>query len=583
MDIERSIEYYESRVWDLKWEDIASHECNAKILQRLRDNDPDFTSITLTDFFDPMRMFLSDLPEEDDKFVVTNNDDMGWLGYLIGRNNQLQDLTISISNSIIDDPNLSPSQIEALTQGISLNRSISMLTVDGGLGYLFLQRLGNFFRSNKSLTHLELTEFDIGLVSALKLALMLRDMSLEYFHVERLCYDSDSHRFIDECAVTAEVITALGKHTKLEHLHLWTCNLDQNSCMALGRLSSLTVLSLGSSAINDEGMQALVCGLSARSHLDQSNVLLPSCCSLQRLELSRMSIDYDKAVALSSGLASLHSLKELSLANSIGDDALQRLVAAMAINNAVEVLDLSENDSITAKGLSFLASLLQSERWCLRELFLRYMRIGDDGTAALTEPLAGNKSLKRLEFHDFGHVEVEIGSTGWSAFTRLLCNTSSINNTYLSNHTLDMCMCNRNPLFGRTPVIVPTDVEYYLALNRDMDHARASMYKILSEHPEFDMKPLLQQWQLKFLPLMVAWFKTARSRRHKMRCDAFTSIDVLQRRELSAIYQFMRGLPSLAVSGYLERKMTGSRSKKRKQTNIDSFFNHVERPLQRRK
>ena len=81
---------------------------------------------------------------------------------------------------------------------------------------------------------------------------------------------------------------------------------------------------------------------------------------------------------------------------------------------------------------------------------------------------------------------------------------------------------------------------------------------------------------------MVAWFKTARSRRHKMRLDAFTDIDALRLRELSAIYQFMRGLPSLAISGYLDQKMTGSQSKKRKQTKMDAFFNQVERPLRRR-
>ena len=575
MDIERSIEYYDSHVKDLKLEDITSDEYETEIFRKLRDNDSDFTSISL-------HASPYGCGHEDD-LVISDDDDLGWLGYFIGRNNQMKDLTIFIWN-YTSIRSLSLSKLDALAQGINLNRSISKLTILGDLGDLFLQRLDHFLRGNVKLTHLHLAEFDMGLASALKLALVLRDMSLESFHVERLGYESDSGSFIDEGAVASEVITSLSKHTKLESLELFICNLDRSGCMALGRLPSLKELRLESNGINDEGTKALACGLSVRSNLDQSNFLLPSSCSIKCLELSHISIDYDKAVALSSGLAGLHSLKELSLRNSIGDDALQCVAAAIANNTALELLDISQNTSITVKGLSSLSNLLQSERCCLKDLHLRYMRIGDDGAVALAEALAGNKSLKCLDFHDneiIGRqVEVEIDNTGWSAFTRLLCDTSSVNNTYLSNHTLDMLKCNYNPWFNRTPAIAPPDVEYYLALNKD--HEQASMYKILSEHPEFDMKPLLQQWQLKFLPLMVAWFETARSRRHKMECDAFTSFDSLQRRELSAIYQFMRGLPLLAVEGYLEQKMKASQSKKRKQAKIDSFFNQVERPLRRR-
>ena len=581
MDIERSIKYYDSRVKDLKLEDITSDEYDAEILHKLRDNDPDFRWIFLTD------VDGGGFSEDNDNFIMGVDDDLGWLGYLIGRNSQLKHLTISISGHITVNRSLSPQQIDALAEGISRNRSISTLSIGGDLGDLFLQRLGRFLRNNKSLVDLELSQFDIGLASALKLALILRDMSLKSFHVERLCYDSDSQRFIDEGTVAAEVITSLSKHTKLERLHLHVSKLDRNGWRALGTLSSLKEVRLESNHIDDEGVKAFASGLSVRSNLE-SKFLLSNCCCLEELELSHASIDYDKAAALSSGLVGLHSLKDLSLRNSIvGDDALHCLIAAIENNATLEWLDVSQNTSITAKGLNTLSILLKSERCSLKYLDLRDMRIGDDGAKLLAEALAGNKSLKRLEFSEtdsrYGLFPGSgITATGWSAFTRLLCDTSSINKTYLSNHTLGMCTkyYRYNP-FGRPlPVIAPPDVEYYLALNRD--HEQASIYKILSEHPEFDMKPLLQQWQLKFLPLMVAWFKTARASQHLMRFDMFTSIDVLLRRELSAIYQFMRGLPSLTVSGYLDRKMTGPRSKKRKQKNIDSFFNQVERPLQRR-
>ena len=290
MENKRSNEYYESHMWDVKLEDITSNERNAEILRRLRDNDPKFTSIALTNG-----------GIEEDDFVVGTNDDLGWVGYFIGRNSQLY--YFYIFTWLEGEPD--HSKIDALAQGISLNRSITKLHIDTVFGELFVQRLGNFFRSNKNLTHLRLSEFDIGLKTARNIALMLRDgTSLKSFHVHRLRYDSDSHGFIDERAVTAVVMTALSTHTKLQRLHLWTCKLDQSSCMAIGRLSSLKELKLFYSVVDPKGMNALA-----------------GCC-LESLELCRTGIGYayeKEVVAFSSGLASLPSLKKLNLTNCIGD------------------------------------------------------------------------------------------------------------------------------------------------------------------------------------------------------------------------------------------------------------------------
>ena len=136
------------------------------------------------------------------------------------------------------------SKIDAIAQGISLNGSITELFIDTEFGELFVQRLGRFLRSNRKLNHLQISESDIGLETARNLAVMLRGMSLESFQVERLCYDSNSDTFIDEGAVTAEIITSLSKHTELENLCLETCNLDRSACMALGRLASLKELKI---------------------------------------------------------------------------------------------------------------------------------------------------------------------------------------------------------------------------------------------------------------------------------------------------------------------------------------------------
>jgi hypothetical protein len=60
--------------------------------------------------------------------------------------------------------------------------------------------------------------------------------------------------------------------------------------------------------------------------------------------------------------------------------------------------------------------------------------------------------------------------------------------------------------------------------------------------------------------LVAAWLESARS------CRAYVeeSISSFERRELSSVYQFIRGLPLLVVDGFYNQKSAHTRSKKRK-------------------
>eukprot|EP00986_Skeletonema_menzelii_P000392 scaffold111_cov142-Skeletonema_menzelii.AAC.15 len=88
---------------------------------------------------------------------------------------------------------------------------------------------------------------------------------------------------------------------------------------------------------------------------------------------------------------------------------------------------------------------------------------------------------------------------------------------------------------------------------------------------DFDMN-LFFRWQLKFLPLMIAWFEIASIREFSWR-DRVGSphsqfrefwLENFQRREFSSIYQFVRGLPLLTVAVWNNQKTTDTESKKRK-------------------
>ncbi|KAK1734341.1 hypothetical protein QTG54_014848 [Skeletonema marinoi] len=210
-------------------------------------------------------------------------------------------------------------------------------------------------------------------------------------------------------------------------------------------------------------------------------------------------------------------------------------------------LALSYNDSITAVGLSSLSSLFRSERCSLCNLLL--VHLDDDGAVALANGLIGNKSLKTVEFSRSGITE-----RGWTAFSKLLCDTSSVNNTYLSNHTLET--------LGGYGVHAPSDIMKYLKLNR-VSQKNAALRKILDSHPDIDVEPLFQ-WKLKCLPLVVRWLESARSYLYLYHVHVRESNEVFQCRKLSAVYKFIHGLPSLAVAGYRGLNMTDILSKKRK-------------------
>ena len=123
--------------------------------------------------------------------------------------------------------------------------------------------------------------------------------------------------------------------------------------------------------------------------------------------------------------------------------------------------------------------------------------IGDEGALIFANALATNRKLKTLIFTDNG-----ITAEGWSSFSKVLCDTSSINNTFLSNHTLESLGVRQE---------LPADVRSSLALNRSSeDKKQVAIKKILKHHQHFDMQPFFE-WDLKVLPIAINWFERARS------------------------------------------------------------------------
>eukprot|EP00984_Skeletonema_dohrnii_P028596 scaffold18651_cov70-Skeletonema_dohrnii-CCMP3373.AAC.3 len=229
----------------------------------------------------------------------------------------------------------------------------------------------------------------------------------------------------------------------------------------------------------------------------------------------------------------------------INDDGLQALSRGAA--NHCKVLDLSENNSITPSGLRYLSTSLQSDSCRLENLCLGRMNIGDDGAEVLARGLIGNKSLRCLHFRGEFEDDIAITRAGWSAFSAVLCDTSTVNNTYLSNHTVQELWSDYH---ADEDFDIDEEIVLYLQLNHEHPQY-AARCKILMKHTHLDMVPFLR-WGLKCLPLAVGWYERAKpcttlsiyeddsSRRRQVLDEPE---QVYQSRVLTALYEFVRGVP----------------------------------------
>eukprot|EP00984_Skeletonema_dohrnii_P029686 scaffold20524_cov85-Skeletonema_dohrnii-CCMP3373.AAC.6 len=289
----REYDYYQANAANVNLEEITSSAENAKILQQLRDGD------------DKLDYFNVGVGRATwNSFIIDEGDDLGWLGYFIGKSEYLQRLNLLY----LPDGEGG----HAIVEGIARSQS---------LRYMFINNLNNdgftwIMRALGSLSQLEELSIwgdnNVGPVGWSELGTLL---------VSGVC--------------------------KLKELHLLGSNYIGNAGMDVlsnglrlrGIGSSLKALTLCDNSIGNEGLLAVV-------------EALQSCTGLERFNLSRN--DFSSAGAGLSSLSDwLHNapmnLKTLGLeCCSITDDGLHALAEVAA--NHCEEFDLDGNESITSTG-----------------------------------------------------------------------------------------------------------------------------------------------------------------------------------------------------------------------------------------
>ena len=612
----RDDNYYEAHAKTISiiLDKITSSDNNADIIQRLHANDPTFTFLQISG----NNEYIID---EHDFVIDSWRDDLGWLGYFVGTSKTLETLYIE---SLPADVHRSGAFIE----GLSRNQSIQTLIILTDIGSTYFRQMGDFFRNNNSLRELSFGNMDtIGIDSARSIAFMLSQG--RHSNLRKICFEESnaSEAVLAEIVTAISSHPHLEELNLGENNLGRDGSVALGNSLQACRNPQLKELFLWSNSIDDEGLRAMVAGMRNCHNLSQldlsynelitvdgfrslSNLFQSGRCHLKHLDLSCMNIGDDGARAISTGLASLNSLETLYLSeNDIGDDGASSLVTGLAnlhsltqlylsdnsigdagasalaaglINlHSLEDLRLSDNPTtgdlglqalveglvncvnlkylhlsgnimITASGLSSLSTILQSERCSLTDISLRDIPFGDEGAAALADALKGNKSMKHLRFDP---ESARVTSVGWSAFSKLLCDTSSsVNNTYLSNHSLETIGKWKND-------DTPDDVKQLLELKKHL----VAIHKILKSHSDFDIESFFE-WKLKLLPLVLSWFERVVTLVDDHGWISDESTEEIQSRQLSTMYNFVRGMPLLTIDGYRSRNNAAvlANSRKRK-------------------
>eukprot|EP00984_Skeletonema_dohrnii_P015070 scaffold6450_cov147-Skeletonema_dohrnii-CCMP3373.AAC.2 len=456
---------YDALAAGVRIKDIASTASNRALLHRLKNNDPGLAHLFIDESDDNYE------EDETDLFQVREGDDLGWLGYFIGRNETLESLYVYYLPTNRD-------QVENLLFGMQRNKSIKEMAFDCH------QVCAHYFAMGlRRCTSLK--EFHSGSVTAEIVESLSTLPMLEFVSVWK---NGGLAISPEECVALRELLL---NANKLNHLGLSGVGLGNNGselvAEGLACNSSLAdgVLNLSSNGIGDTGLQALASSLASNGKVRKLNLshnnfgdkglealaetlahnralrvlsisenaaitetgvralsrsLQSRKCLLEDLQLDSINIGEDGGKILGDALSNNTSLVALSLrcwgnAVSIGDDGLRALALGLSRNSHLKDLDLSGNRAITSVGLRSLKQYFRSPTCALETLEVYSIDFGDEGAYALADALGRNKSVKSLRFDKRG-----ITSKGWKAFLKLICDSSSPNNVYLSNHTLSILL-----------------------------------------------------------------------------------------------------------------------------------------------
>ena len=496
-------------------EDITEDAKNQEILRSLRDDDVNLSRLYLC-----KRDYTSD-----PHCCPGSSEELGWLGHFVKNSAHLEDFEMcgcEGPDDIFDD--CSEESVVRFFEDIGKCNRLKTLTFTCEELYRIIYKLIPVMKNSKiNRFVLDGCFFDEDCGDEgphiIRLFNTFRDMK----NLDELSIDEESPYSCLSATddVMAECIPSLADCTNMRKLVLRALNMSTKSCAALSvtcpRMTNLLELTLlgdqgtsGGNSIDDDCVEVLVRGLA-------------ECKRLNKVDLSSNRIGDDGLNALIQGLPA--SVCDLVLYGC--RITLSRQLPLLRF----KILHLANNYSLSPDGARVIATSLADPECRLEQLSLYGCNIEDAGAAVLATSLRHNRRLSSMRLL----VNREITETGWDAFLSILCDTTSINATHGSNHTLEF--------LGGGPEDnnygVRQDVGFMLHLNHGKNKSLVAAEKILLVHGHLDMKPLFDR-ELDLLPYVVAWLENFDE----------SWLDV----KLSSIFEFVRAMPMGVVNGVSGKK-----------------------------
>ncbi|KAL7533133.1 hypothetical protein ACHAWF_004354, partial [Thalassiosira exigua] len=221
---------------------------------------------------------------------------------------------------------------------------------------------------------------------------------------------------------------ALGRNTNLRELEVQVQPLSDlfsnNEAFFRGLDSNASILKLafGQCNLQGERQRKIFAGF------------VTNMSNLKSLRMLGCALGNGGAQFVASTLSRCPNLESVALAAcDIDDFILDEFVLGIRGMNRLRKLSVLQNQ-IGRAGCESLAKLVRDPNSNLECLRLVCDRNIDDACAAiLASSLRGNRKLKRLILRGENH---SITESGWDTFSAVLCDASSVEATYQSNHTL---------------------------------------------------------------------------------------------------------------------------------------------------
>lgn len=445
--------------------------------------------------------------------------------HAIGNNTCLKRLVVDLGFRAATRTRKAHRRLADVCQELARNRSIEefKLSINCYPYVDIYQLLTPFFEFNCNLRSIDVSETHPSeqAFSSLLLALSKCKNKLEHLSITwNSLTNAESAAFFSSCSGMCNLLDL--------HYCEKTIGIGKSECIALAlmlktsdfKLQSLQ-LQLGKNC-DDECISFLGAGLMNSTSLRSLCVTGNSSVTANGWELF--------LTALFKSTRSILKLQCLRLEETeIGDEVVAFLGSSLANNRTLKRLDLNCITSITVEGWKEFAARLRNS--ALEELILFKCTLNDYSAAAIVWALTTNASLKRLHmvrnraiissaglvviiellgehkpaleelYLDGSHRLSRLTVDGWNTLSHAICDKSSIEATYSSNHSF-------HTLRGSMLLWCPHTIILLLRMNKSIeDKAEVARQKILKYHFSGGKKDIqvFARMPENHMPFAIAW------------------------------------------------------------------------------